>query len=53
LVEGVVRSGNCHELPNYMKDVFPGYECISLYRGDVCEHIENEKEKENQKKNKK
>jgi hypothetical protein len=51
LVEGVVRSGNCHELPNYMKDVFPRYECISLYHGDICEQIE--KEKEDQKKNKK
>ena len=52
LVEGAVRSGNCHELPNYMKTVFPGYECISLYPGDICEQIEKgmEKEKENQKK---
>jgi hypothetical protein len=34
-----------------MKDVFPRYECISLYHGDICEQIE--KEKEDQKKNKK
>lgn len=36
-VEGLVKSGNCSELPNYMKEVFPGYECISLYPGDECE----------------
>ena len=50
LVDEIVRSGKCLELPNYMKDVFPGYECISLYPGDICEQLE---EKEDQKKNKK
>lgn len=45
LVEGLVTSDKCSELPNFMKEVFPGYECISLYPGDECEKPKEKDEK--------
>lgn len=50
LIEGVVSYGACSEVPNFMKEVFPGYECISLYPGDECAKPENKSEgkKENE-----
>ncbi len=45
LVEGLELSGNCSELPNFMKEVFPGYECISLYPGDECIKPQKEESK--------
>ncbi len=54
LVEGLATSDTCSELPNFMKEVFPGYEVISLYPGDECvKPKENEKPKENVKKEEK
>ncbi len=44
-IEGLVKTGNCSEMPNYMKEVFPGYECIFLYPGDACEQPTKEETK--------
>lgn len=41
LVEGIVSTGHCSEVPNFMKTVFPGYECLMLYPGDECEKPKN------------
>ena len=49
LVEGLIRHGNCIEVPNYIKEAFPGYECISHYPGDTCELQEEEDQKKNKK----
>ena len=49
LVEGLIRHGNCTEVPNYMKEAFPGYECISYYPGDICELPEKEDQKKDKK----
>lgn len=49
LVEGLIRHGSCTEVPNYMKEAFPGYECISYYPGDICELPEKEDQKKDKK----
>ncbi|MCQ2190106.1 MAG: WG repeat-containing protein [Paludibacteraceae bacterium] len=46
LVEGIVSVGACSEVPNFMKEVFPGYECISLYPGDECNKPVKKEEKQ-------